>query len=63
MTSAVPTFDQPVLISPAPCWLNVLPSTMAAGFLSPAEDHAVQRLDLSARDQTPPGHLLAEGAR
>ena len=48
MTPAFPAFDQPVALSQVPTWLNVLPCTVAAGFPSPAEDHAVQRLDLMA---------------
>lgn len=42
------TFDQPIPLSQASTWINVLPCTVAAGFPSPAEDHAVQRLDLMA---------------
>jgi hypothetical protein len=37
---------QPVALASAQHFLNVLPATVAAGFPSPAEDHAVQRVDL-----------------
>jgi hypothetical protein len=46
--SAIP-FDQPVALSLIPTMVNVLPCRVAAGFPSPAEDHAVQRVDLMAQ--------------
>ena len=36
----------PVPLSQAPVWVNALPCRVAAGFPSPAEDHAVKRVDL-----------------
>ena len=36
----------PILLAHAPAWVNALPCRVAAGFPSPAEDHAVKRLDL-----------------
>ena len=36
----------PILLAHAPVWVNALPCRVAAGFPSPAEDHAVKRLDL-----------------
>ncbi len=39
----------PVSISVAQHLINVLPARVAAGFPSPAEDHAVQRIDLMAQ--------------
>ena len=41
--------DQPIALTLAPTVLNMLPARVAAGFPSPAEDHAVQRLDLMAQ--------------
>lgn len=42
------TLDLAILIrlAHAPAWVNALPCRVAAGFPSPAEDHAVKRLDL-----------------
>ena len=36
----------PIPLAHAPVWVNALPCRVAAGFPSPAEDHAVKRLDL-----------------
>ena len=36
----------PIPVAPTPVWVNGLPCRVAAGFPSPAEDHAVKRLDL-----------------
>jgi len=41
--------DLPVALSPTPNLVAVLPCKVAAGFPSPAEDHAVQRVDLMAQ--------------
>jgi DNA polymerase V len=40
---------QPMALMLAPTVLNMLPAWVAAGFPSPAEDHAVQRIDLMAQ--------------
>ena len=42
-------FNQPAAITLVPGVLNMLPASVAAGFPSPAEDHAVQRIDLMAQ--------------
>lgn len=44
----MPKFDQTVSLDPVPTCLNILPDQVAVGFASPAETHAVQRLDLMA---------------
>lgn len=49
MSLATITQDQPVALSPFPTLVSVLPCRVAAGFPSPAEDHAVQRVDLMAQ--------------
>lgn len=36
----------PVLVAQVPVWVNALPCRVAAGFPSPADDHAVKRVDL-----------------
>lgn len=36
----------PIPLAHAPVWVNALPCRIAAGFPSPAEDHAVKRVDL-----------------
>lgn len=36
----------PILLAHTPVWVNALPCRVAAGFPSPAEDHAVKRVDL-----------------
>ena len=41
--------DTPQALPPGPWWLQALPASIAAGFPSPAEDHAVQRVDLMAQ--------------
>lgn len=41
--------NTPVPISLAPHLINVLPACVPAGFPSPAEDHAVNRVDLMAQ--------------
>lgn len=43
------TSDLPVPLTQVPTLVNVLPCRIAAGFPSPAEDHAVQRIDLMAQ--------------
>ena len=40
---------KPVPLASAHHLINVLPVRVAAGFPSPAEDHAVQRIDLIAQ--------------
>lgn len=42
-------FDQPVPLSQISTLVSVLPCRVAAGFPSPADDHAVQRVDLMAQ--------------
>ena len=49
MPSAILDLDIPVPLSQTPIWVNALPCWIAAGFLSPAEDHMVQRVDLMAQ--------------
>jgi DNA polymerase V len=49
MNFPISPLDQPVAPSMSPTMLNVLPCQVAAGFPSPAEDHAVQRVDLMAQ--------------
>ena len=49
MSAPTTILDQPVAISTAQHFINVLPAWVAAGFPSPAEDHAVQRVDLMAQ--------------
>jgi DNA polymerase V len=46
MPSACLPPSRPVLLNPAPLWVQALPASVAAGFPSPADDHLVQRLDL-----------------
>jgi DNA polymerase V len=41
--------QQPLPLSSVPHLLQMLPHRIAAGFPSPAEDHAVQRIDLMAQ--------------
>ena len=41
-----PNFVTPFPISHLPIWVNALPCRVAAGFPSPAEDHAIKRVDL-----------------
>jgi DNA polymerase V len=41
--------DLPLALSLIPTMVSVLPCRVAAGFPSPAEDHAVQRIDLMAQ--------------
>lgn len=41
--------DQPVALTLNPTLVSVLPCRVAAGFPSPAQDHAIQRLDLMAQ--------------
>ena len=36
----------PIPLAHTPVWVNALPCRVAAGFPSPAEDHAVKRVDL-----------------
>ena len=43
------SFDQPVPLSQVSTLVSVLPGRVAAGFPSPADDHAVQRVDLMAQ--------------
>jgi DNA polymerase V len=49
MNSSLPPLDQPVALTMLPTLVSVLPCRVAAGFPSPAEDHAVQRVDLMAQ--------------
>ncbi len=49
MNKLISIHTQPVPISKAQHLINVLPARVAAGFPSPAEDHAVQRVDLMAQ--------------
>ncbi|MDD2810239.1 LexA family transcriptional regulator [Rhodoferax sp.] len=49
MSLATIPLDQPAALSLTSTWVNVLPCRVAAGFPSPAEDHAVQRVDLMAQ--------------
>jgi DNA polymerase V len=48
MSLATFPLDHPVALSLTPALVSVLPCRVAAGFPSPAEDHAVQRVDLMA---------------
>jgi DNA polymerase V len=50
VSPAVPALaaGQPMPLADVPAWVQALPARVAAGFPSPAEDHAVQRLDLMA---------------
>lgn len=43
------SFDQPVPLRQLSTLVSVLPCRVAAGFPSPADDHAVQRVDLMAQ--------------
>jgi DNA polymerase V len=43
------SIDSPVPLVNLPIWVQSLPATVQAGFPSPAEDHAVTRLDLMAQ--------------
>ncbi|MDP2780912.1 LexA family transcriptional regulator [Devosia sp.] len=49
MNLAKLSLDLPVALSQIPTLVSVLPCRVAAGFPSPAEDHAVQRVDLMAQ--------------
>ncbi len=49
MDNTPSTFHQPLALALTPTVLNMLPARVAAGFPSPAEDHAVQRIDLMAQ--------------
>jgi len=49
MSLATIPLDQPVALSLIPTMVSVLPCRVAAGFASPAEDHAGQRFDLMAQ--------------
>jgi len=49
MNHGLLTLDQPLPLSQASSLVRVLPCRVAAGFPSPAEDHAVQRVDLMAQ--------------
>ena len=46
MLSATLDFATPVPLAHTPLWVNALPCRVAAGFPSPADDHAVKRIDL-----------------
>ncbi len=48
MNSEILSSNRPVALTITPTMVSVLPCRIAAGFPSPAEDHAVQRLDLMA---------------
>lgn len=49
MLTAALDFATPVPLANAPLWVNALPCRVAAGFPSPAEDHAVKHIDLMAQ--------------
>jgi len=49
MSLAAIPLDHPVAMSLTPNLVAVLPCRVAAGLPSPAEDHAVQRVDLMAQ--------------
>ena len=46
--------NQPIQISPSQMWLDICPWSVAAGFPSPAADHAQKRIDLNK-------HLIRNG--
>ena len=49
MDNALTISNQPTALAGSSGMLNMLPGRVAAGFPSPAEDHAVQRIDLMAQ--------------
>ena len=49
MKTQTTDLSTPVLLAQGPAWVNELPCHVQAGFPSPAEDHAVQRVDLMAQ--------------
>lgn len=49
MSLATISQDHPLALALMPTMVSVLPCRVAAGFPSPAEDHAVQRIDLMAQ--------------
>jgi DNA polymerase V len=44
----------PLPMAAGPAWVNAFPTSVSAGFPSPAEDHLVQRIDLMAQLITHP---------
>lgn len=46
MPPATLDFATPTPLAHVPVWVNALPCRVAAGFPSPANDHAVKRIDL-----------------
>ena len=46
MLSVTLDLATPIALAHTPIWVNALPCRVAAGFPSPAEDHAVKRVDL-----------------
>ena len=52
-TASLPA-NQPIPIESNPLWLGMAGDTVAAGFPSPAEDFAVNKIDLTARLITHP---------
>jgi len=46
MLCASPVFDAPIPLVSGPLLVNLLPGSVSAGFPSPAEDHAVKRIDV-----------------
>lgn len=46
MLTSTLDFATPVSLAHTPLWVNALPCRVAAGFPSPADDHAVKRIDL-----------------
>ena len=53
MNSILPS-STPIPIASAPLWLGLAGDTVAAGFPSPAEDHHMNRVDLTAKLITHP---------
>ncbi len=42
----MPQLSTPQPLPPGPLWVNAFPTSVQAGFPSPAEDHQVERIDL-----------------
>jgi len=63
MNLATLPLDQPVALSLIPTLVSLLPCRVAAGFPSPADDHAVQRVDLMAQLIKHPQATFAACAR
>ena len=49
MSLALFALNQPNALSLEPAWVSVFPGRVTAGFPSPADDHAMQRVDLMAQ--------------